>query len=94
MAGSRVAIRTLKDRGFSIEAPRIFNSLPAHIRAFEGSPLALKGLVDTLLSSVPDNPLSDSRPTLAVDDQGLPSNGLRHWLWLNLSSYHSYLTNQ
>ena len=92
LSGSRAAIRTLRDRGFMIEAPRVFNSLPSEIRAFEGSPLALKGMVDRLLAVTPDHPLSDTRVTLATDDHGIPSNGLRHWMRIRgIQTYSVYL---
>ena len=80
LSGSRMAIRTLKERAFAVEAPKIYNSLPQHIREFEGSPLAFKGALDALLSSVSDHPLSDSRHNFAMDDLGAPFNGLQFWL--------------
>ena len=84
----------LRDRSFSVEAPKIFNSLPANIRAFEGSPQAMKGLVDSLLAGGPDTPLSDTRPTFAVDEFGARSNGLRHWLrTLGTPTYAAYIHN-
>ena len=94
LSGTRMAIRSLKDRGFMVEAPRIFNSLPDHIRSFEGSPMALKGRLDAVLQGIPDTPLSDSRVSFATDDHGAQTNGLRHWLRiLGSSSYSAYLHN-
>ena len=94
LSGTRMAIRSLKDRGFMVEAPRIFNSLLDHIRSFEGSPMALKGMLDRVLQGIPDTHLSDTRVCFATDDLGAQSNGLRHWLRvLGSQSYSAYLHN-
>ena len=60
----------------------------------EGSPLEFKGALDSLLSSVPDHPLSETRHTFAVNDLRAPSNGLRFWMRaLGSPSYAKYIHN-
>ena len=77
-----------------VEVPRIFNSLPDHLRSFEGSPMALKGMLDMVLQGIPDTPLSDTRVSFATDDLGAQTNGLHHWLRvLGSPSYSAYLHN-
>ena len=80
LRGSRMAVRTLRERSFSTEAPRIFNSLPIQLREHRGSLATFKGALDTLLAGIPDTPLSDSRATFATNHLGAPSNSLRDWL--------------
>ena len=76
LAGSRMAVRTLREKSFFTEAPRIFNSLPSEIRGHSGSLASFKARLDAILSSVPDLPVSDTRPSFATDRHGWPSNSL------------------
>ena len=80
LTGSRVAIKTLREKSFQTEAPRLFNSLPMSLREHTGSVLSFKSALDRLLASVPDAPLLETRVTFATDSEGRPSNSLRHWL--------------
>ena len=91
LSGSRMAIRTLKDKAFNTLAPKIFNALPNALREYTGSLAGFKQELDTLLASVPDTPLSDTRATFATDLQGAPSNGLHHWLRAMGSSSYTRL---
>ena len=62
-----MAIRTLRENSFFVEAPRVYNELPAELRAFSGSLPSFKVQLDKLLLMTPDLPASDSRPTFARD---------------------------
>ena len=42
ISGSRMAVRTLRERGFFTVAPRLFNALPAQLRGFTGSLASFK----------------------------------------------------
>ena len=94
ISGSRMAIRTLRDRSFMTEALHLYNSLPVHLREFSGSLASFKAALDDVLSSVPDTPLSDTRRTFATDLLGSPSNSLRDWLQAISSSNYSRLIHE
>ena len=80
LTGSRTAIRSLRERSFMTEAPRLYNSLPSLIREHTGSILSFKRALDDLLSTVPDAPVSETRRTFVTNSDGAPSNSLKHWL--------------
>ena len=48
ISGSRMAIRTLRERSFFTEAPRLYNALPAGLRGHVGSLASFKSLLDSL----------------------------------------------
>ena len=68
LSGSRMAIRTLKDRSFMTEAPHLYNSLPVHLREFSGSLASFKAALDEVLSS----------PLLLVDGYYLTKICIHH----------------
>ena len=80
ITGSRMAVRTLKENSYFVAGPRAFNSLPAELREFSGSLDTFKGRIDKLLLSVPDLPVSASRPTFATDNEGKETNAVSHWM--------------
>ena len=80
LTGSRMAIRSLREKSFRTEAPRLYNSLPNHLREHKGSVLSFKRALDDLLSSLPDAPVSETRRTFATNSEGAPTNSLKHWL--------------
>ena len=80
LSGSRMAIRTLRERAFRTEAPRLYNSLPSPLREHCGSVTTFKRALDELLGTVPDAPLSETRNTFATTTEGASTNSLRHWL--------------
>ena len=80
LSGSRMAIRTLGERSFRTEVPRLFNALPTSLREHSGSVATFKKALDELLSTVPDAPQSDSRISFATTLEGAQSNSLRDWL--------------
>ena len=92
LSGSRAAVRTLRERAFHSEAPRLWNSLPPHLRLLEGTLATYKAHLDTFLLSVPDTPVDGERPVFATGDSGAQSNSLRAWLRaLKGDSYSRYL---
>ena len=92
LSGSRAAVRTLRDRAFHSEAPRLWNSLPPHLRLLEGTLDTYKAHLDTFLLTVPDTPVDGVRPVFATEDSGAQSNSLRAWLKaLKGTSYTKYL---
>ena len=92
LSGSRMAVRTLRDRAFHVEAPKLWNSLPPHLRLLEGSLATYKAHLDSFLLSVPDTPVDGQRPVFATDESGAQCNSLRAWLKaLKGTSYTKYL---
>ncbi len=79
LAGSRMAIQTLKERALSTEGPRLFNSLPSVLRSIDESLLSFKARLDSYLAMVPDQPFSPGRPYTATHTDGSPSNSIRDW---------------
>ena len=82
LSGSRLHIRTLREKAFQLEAPRLFNSIPASLREFSGSTPAFKRALDVVLGSCPDTPRSESRHSLATTMEGVASNSVKDWLRL------------
>ena len=91
LSGSRQAIRTLRERAYMTEAPRLFNSLPATLRGHKGSVLSFKRALDELLGSCPDAPLSLTRHSLATTMEGAPSNSIKDWLRIRSQPTYSRL---
>ena len=53
-----VSIQNIRLQSLSVRGPRIFNTLPSHIRAITGSNVdAFKKSLDEFLSTIPDQPL-------------------------------------
>jgi ribonuclease P/MRP protein subunit RPP40 len=50
-------VRNLRSNSFQAAGPRLFNSLPANIRDFSGSPETLKTKIDQHLQVIPDQPI-------------------------------------
>ena len=92
LTGTRAAIRTLRERAFHTEAPRLWNSLPPHLRLLEGSLATYKAHLDTFLLSIPDTPVDGVRHVFSTDSSGAQSNSLRDWIQaLSGASYSLYL---
>ena len=79
LEGTRAHIQSLKDKSFQVEGPRLFNSLPEHLRAFNGPLPSFKGLLDRYLTGIPDQPYLPGYRPLAVDQNGRHSNSLKDW---------------
>jgi ribonuclease P/MRP protein subunit RPP40 len=80
--GSRDLIRTLKEKSFFGEAPKLFNSLPQWIRETDVTLACFKGRLDALLLMCDDNPRSQGQSPLARDSAGRPSNSIKDWIKL------------
>ena len=80
LSGTRLAIKTLRDRFLTVEGPRLYNSLPQDLRNLDLSLEAFKGALDRWMSKVPDCPPTQGRRHPATDLWGSPSNSLRAWV--------------
>jgi ribonuclease P/MRP protein subunit RPP40 len=80
--GSRDKIRTLREKSFFGEAPKLFNSLPQWIRETDVTLNCFKGRLDALLLMCDDNPRSQGQSPLARDSAGRPSNSIKDWIKL------------
>ena len=81
LSGTRMAVRTLRDRFLTVEGPRLYNSLPQDLRDLDLSLDAFKGGLDRWLSSsVPDCPPTQGRRHPATDLWGSPCNSIRSWV--------------
>ena len=49
-------IKTMSENSFAIHGPKLFNTLPAEIRNFDGSLVNFKSKLDRFLHTVPDQP--------------------------------------
>ena len=94
LSGSRMAIRSLREKAFTTEAPRLFNALPLHLREHGGSLPSFKAALDSHLQTVPDHPVCDTRATFATNHLGQPSNSLRDWLQALGSPSYSRLLHE
>ena len=56
LPGGRAAVQTLREQGFQINGPRLFNQLPKKIRNIRRSQEDFKKALDVFLMSVPDQP--------------------------------------
>ena len=54
---SLASVRTKYENSFAVMGPRLFNSIPPHLRGFEGSLSAFKVGLGEFLSTVADKPL-------------------------------------
>ena len=79
LTGTRMAIRTLREKSFQVEAPRLFNSLPLELRNMDCSLATFKLHLDLYLQQLPDQPAIPGSPPGAQDYTGNPSNSLKDW---------------
>ena len=49
-------VKSIKENSFSVKGPRLFNSMPASLRSFDGSLETFKTKLDTWLRVIPDRP--------------------------------------
>jgi ribonuclease P/MRP protein subunit RPP40 len=77
--GSFMAVKTLRDKSFQSEAPKLFNSLPAHIRNMNTLPDTFKAHLDRYLETIPDQPAIPGLIPAAQKLSGRPSNSIRDW---------------
>jgi hypothetical protein len=73
-------IRTLINRSFFSEGPRLFNMLPAWMRDTKVSLTVFKSRLDGLMSLLPDHPRTQDHSPEPTADNGLRSNSVRDWL--------------
>ena len=86
LSGSRAAVRSLKERAFQTEGPRLFNSLPVELRNMDSSYPVFKAHLDIFLAKIPDQPAIPGHIPEAQDVNGRPSNSIKDWarrLWAN-----------
>ena len=78
--GGRAAVQTLREQGFTINGPRLFNILPRRIREVRRSQEDFKEALDVFLMSVPDQPrMAGLVPTATDQTTGRQSNSLLAW---------------
>ena len=80
LPGGRAAIQTLREQGFHINGPRLFNVLPKRIRNIRRSQEEFKEALDVFLMTVPDEPrMGGLVPTALDQTTGRQSNSLLAW---------------
>ncbi len=80
LTGTRMAMRTLKEKSFQSEAPHLYNSLPSGIHDLDSSLDTFKLHLDTFLQGIPDQPAIPGSVPGAIDVTGRPSNSVRDWV--------------
>ena len=80
LSGSRAAVRSLKERAFQTEGPRLFNSLPLSLRNMDSSYPVFKAHLDVFLAEIPDHPAVPGNIPEAQDVNGRPSNSIKDWM--------------
>ena len=73
MIGYRESCKTMQRRNIKWEGVRIFNSLPAHVKTFQGTKEQFKILLDKFLETIPDQPQTNVWIPGAKDCYGNPS---------------------
>jgi hypothetical protein len=76
---SHMAVKTLRDKSFQSEAPKLFNALPAHLRNLDTTTDTFKAHLDSYLESIPDQPATPGLVPAASNQSGRPSNSIRDW---------------
>ena len=72
----RLAVQTLRQQSFQVAGPKLFNSLPAHLRNMKKSS-NFKEKLDIFLATLPDQPLiGDLTPNICSQITAKPSNSL------------------
>jgi hypothetical protein len=84
---SFMAVKTLRDKSFQNEAPKLFNSLPSHLRNLNTSIETFKAHLDSFLETIPDQPSIPGLVPAASNQSGRPSNSIRDWA-RHLQSYN------
>ena len=96
LTGSNRAIRSLKEKSFHTEGPRLLNSLPRCLRDNVLTLPTFKYNLDLFLSELSDMPSGEAGQIPGpLNDIGQPSNSVRYWVRaLSLSDWLlSSLTN-
>ena len=75
---SRMSIQTMKENSFQTNGPKLFNSLPKHIRNMKKfSEVEFKEQLDMYLQKIPDQPKIDGLIPWGQDQDGKPSNSIQ-----------------
>jgi hypothetical protein len=74
-----MAVKTLRDKSFQVEAPKLFNALPAHLRKLNTTADTFKAHLDSYLETIPDQPAIPGLVPAASNLSGRPSNSIRDW---------------
>ena len=88
-SGRLESIRTLKEKSFCSEGPKLFNALPRCIRDCTLSKDSFKSLLDSFLELIPDQPAGkDWEQPGAFNNSDKASNSIQFWIrMLNLSNW-------
>jgi ribonuclease P/MRP protein subunit RPP40 len=76
---SFMAVKTLRDKSFQNEAPKLFNALPSHLRNLNTTIETFKAHLDSFLETIPDQPSIPGLVPAASNQSGRPSNSIRDW---------------
>ena len=83
-SGKWEQIKTLKEKSFCSEGPKLFNALPRCIRDCTLSKDSFKSLLDSFLELIPDQPSGKAwEQPGAFNNSDKPSNSIRFWIELN-----------
>ena len=82
-SGTKDLVQTLKDQFFTVHGPRLFNSMPACIRARGDSMELFKVKLDVFLMTVPDKPVLAGYNTPNTNTAGRQSNSIIDWVRTN-----------
>ena len=77
--GTIESCKTLQKRSLRWEGVKIFNSLPNELKTWKGTPDTFKKLLDSYLTTLPDQPLTPSLSPGAETVYGIPSNSITDW---------------
>ena len=89
-SGKLESIRTLKEKSFCTEGPKLFNALPRCICDCTLSKDTFKSLLDSFLELLPDQPAGreDWEQPGAFNNSDRPTNSIHFWVrTLNLSNW-------
>ena len=81
MTGSQ-GLKTVIEGSFGTKAVQLFNSLPRHVREYDGISTSLKQHLQIYLSEVPDMPRGKSGlnlPLAVIPSLGIRSSSLIYW---------------
>jgi ribonuclease P/MRP protein subunit RPP40 len=74
-----MAVKTLREKSFQVEAPKLFNALPAFLRNLNTTIETFKAHLDSFLETIPDQPATPGLVPAATNLSGRPSNSIRDW---------------
>ena len=92
LKGLKGRARTLQAQSIGSYGVKLFNAMPWDIRSFNGETKDFKKLLDSILSTIPDEPFTENLHPSAKNLYGDWSNCITDWIRIGRADLSNYTT--